>query len=128
MSARAIAAVVLSATLLASPAAIAQDAHDGHGDHAMPQADGTATSPAAAAFAEANAAMHEAMDIDYTGDADIDFVRGMIAHHEGAIEMAKILKQYGKAPELLALADTIIVAQEKEVADMKAWLAAKGLE
>ena len=33
--------------------------------------------------------MHNAMDIAYTGNADVDFVKGMIPHHAGAVDMAK---------------------------------------
>ncbi len=42
--------------------------------------------------------MHTAMDIELSGNADVDFVRGMIPHHQGAIDMARIQLQYGKNP------------------------------
>ncbi len=80
-------------------------------------------STAAEAYRAANAAMHAAMDIELTGDADIDFVRGMIGHHQGAIEMAQILLEHGKDPELRQLAEAIIAAQEAEVAFLEAWRA-----
>ncbi|MDQ0454965.1 CopM family metallochaperone [Rhizobium paknamense] len=82
-----------------------------------------AQSPSSQAFAAANARMHKAMDIDYSGNADVDFVRGMIAHHQGAIDMAKVELQYGKDEKLRKLAQDIITAQEGEIAMMKAWLA-----
>ena len=50
------------------------------------------------------------------------FLTDMIAHHEGAIEMAEILKTGTKRPELQKLADDIIAAQNKEVWMMQAWL------
>jgi uncharacterized protein (DUF305 family) len=95
----------------------------GHGQHG-------ATTPAAAgeaekAYREANARMHKGMEIKYTGDADKDFVAGMIAHHQGAIDMAKVVLRYGKDPEIRTLAETIIKDQEREVAQMKAWQAKK---
>ncbi len=78
---------------------------------------------AARAFAQANMKMHQEMDIAFSGNPDRDFAAGMIPHHQGAIDMAKIVQQYGKDPEIRKLAEEIIAAQEKEIAFMKAWLA-----
>lgn len=94
-----------------------------------PAAAGTegATPPnaAQAAYAKANARMHAGMGrID--ADADIAFVEGMIPHHQGAIDMAQIVLKHGKDPENQQLARAIIAAQEKEIAEMKAWLAKRG--
>ena len=89
----------------------------GHGPGAM------ADNPAVAAFMAANKQMHQAMAIDYTGNADVDFVRGMIPHHQGAIDMAKVELQFGTDPAIRKLAEGIIAAQEAEIAEMEAWLA-----
>ncbi|MBC2802450.1 CopM family metallochaperone [Rhizobium ruizarguesonis] len=78
------------------------------------------------AFSEANAKMHKDMMIEYSGDADADFVRGMIPHHQGAIDMAKIELQYGKDPDIRKLAEAVIKAQEAEIAEMNAWLKTQG--
>jgi uncharacterized protein (DUF305 family) len=78
------------------------------------------------AFEAANHKMHAAMMVPFTGDADADFVKGMIPHHQGAIDMAKVELQYGKDPEIRKLAEGIIKSQEAEIADMKAWLAKQG--
>jgi uncharacterized protein (DUF305 family) len=91
----------------------------GHGAAAQPKGD---TSPSSLAFNGINAKMHEAMNITYTGNADVDFVKGMIPHHEGAVEMAKTVLAFGKNPEIRKLAEDIIRAQESEIAMMKAWL------
>lgn len=75
------------------------------------------------ALNDANMTMHKGMDITYTGDADIDFLRGMIAHHQGAVDMAQAQLQYGKDAQVRRLAMDIVRAQNLEIAWMTKWLA-----
>ena len=82
--------------------------------------------PASQAFAEANMKMHAEMNIPLTGDADVDFIAGMIPHHQGAVEMAQIVLQYGTDPEVRKMAASVIAAQEAEIVWMKDWLARNG--
>lgn len=93
------------------------------GDKTTPKGD---QGPSSQAFAKANARMHEGMAIAYTGKADVDFAKGMIAHHQGAIDMAKVELEFGTDPDLRALAQEVIAAQETEIARMKTWLARNG--
>ncbi len=67
--------------------------------------------------------MHKDMMIKYTGNADVDFVRGMIPHHQGAIDMAKVEIANGKDPEIRKLAEGVVAAQEAEIKQMQDWLA-----
>ena len=84
------------------------------------------TGPSSQAFHAANMKMHSAMDIAFTGKADVDFIKGMIPHHQGAIDMAKVELAFGKDPEVKKLAESIIKAQEAEIAQMQAWLKKNG--
>jgi uncharacterized protein (DUF305 family) len=81
------------------------------------------TSASSKAFQDANDKMHRDMNIPMTGNADVDFVQGMIPHHQGAVDMAKIVLQYGADPEIKKMAQEIMAAQEKEIAMFRAWLA-----
>jgi uncharacterized protein (DUF305 family) len=81
-----------------------------------------AAAPSSQAFARAMDKMHRDMAIEYSGNADRDFVAGMIAHHQGAIDMARIVLEHGKDAEVRKLAQEIITAQEKEIAQMRAML------
>jgi uncharacterized protein (DUF305 family) len=92
----------------------------GRGAMGQPRGDQSVGSIALGAI---NQRMHREMDIEYTGNVDADFVRSMIAHHQGAIDMAKIAAAFGKDPRIQSLAQNIIKAQEEEIAMMRLWLA-----
>lgn len=117
---------------LIGTAAFAQ--HSGHGGHSSHSGHAGHSSPAAAendatkAFRAANDKMHKDMDIAFTGDADADFARGMIPHHAGAVEMAKIVLKYGKDPELRKLAEEVVRTQEAEIKFMREWLSKRGVK
>lgn len=53
-----------------------------------------------------------------------DFITEMIPHHQEAVDTAKeVLARGGTTPEIKKLAENIVAAQEKEIADMKKWYA-----
>lgn len=76
----------------------------------------------------ADMSMHDAMMAGvHHEDADIAFAQGMIPHHQGAIQMAKIQLQYGQDDQIKNLAQGIIDAQDPEIMLMKEWLASRGI-
>jgi uncharacterized protein (DUF305 family) len=109
--------------------AAAQGAHGGHSGHSTPaQAARTPDTPATQGYRQANETMHKNMDIAFSGNADIDFVRGMIPHHQGAIDMAKVALQHGKDEQVRKWAQDVIREQEREIAEMQAWLKNRGVQ
>lgn len=80
--------------------------------------------PATTDFMMAMTKMHKPMmDGIMNKDVDVAFVKGMMPHHQGAIDMAEIELKYSKNPKLRKLAEEIIANQKKEIKFMQDWLA-----
>lgn len=80
------------------------------------------------AYREVNRRMHEDMAVEFTGNPDADFARGMIPHHQGAIDMANVVLMHGEDEAIRDLAREIIEAQEEEIAFLRDWLAKHGYD
>jgi uncharacterized protein (DUF305 family) len=136
-----IAAAALAAGLAGG--AYAQSSHGSHGSHgtssaAMPGMDPEMMSMMAEMqpkptdtastkeFKVAHKVMMKDMHKPFTGDADVDFRVHMIPHHQGAIDMARIALKHAKDPETKKLAEAVIKEQEREIAEMQAWLKKNG--
>ena len=90
------------------------------GHHTM----GTPTTlTAPSVYADAMTKMHSAMQVETSGNVDVDFMRGMLPHHQGAIDMANIALEKSSDPVVRKLATDIIAAQKTEMAVMQRWLA-----
>ncbi len=80
-------------------------------------------SAATKAYMEAADRMHGPMiEGIQANDPDVAFVRGMIAHHQGAIDMAKVALQYGKDDQARKWATDVIREQQREITEMEEWL------
>lgn len=94
-------------------------------DHSTHKMTGT-EAPATLAYQGAMEAMMSSMAIPYSGNADADFVRGMIPHHQGAVDNARIVLRYGTDPDVRKFAEAVIAAQEAEILWLTEWLAKNG--
>jgi uncharacterized protein (DUF305 family) len=66
--------------------------------------------------------MHVAMaSVDPSGDHDVDFVKLMLPHHQGAVDMAQTELLYGADPQMRRLAQEIITDQASEIQLMQLW-------
>jgi uncharacterized protein (DUF305 family) len=106
----------------AAPAAM-DHSKMGHGAAPAAATNSASDTASTKAFKTANEKMHGGMNIPFSGNADVDFVKGMVPHHQGAVDMAKIVLEHGKDLALKKLARDIIKAQDKEIAFMQRWLA-----
>lgn len=134
-------AVSALALALGSTAAGAQNAHSQHGGHGGHGAHGpgagkggkgarAGAAPRNASVQELQAAHHKMMrDMNqpYTGDPDVDFRVQMIPHHQGAIDMARVALRHARDPFTRQLAEAVILEQQREIAEMRAWLGNRGV-
>jgi len=93
-------------------------------EHAVEESQNPPLSASAQAFARhMDAGMKKMMNDmhapGYTGNSDVDFLAMMIPHHEGAVEMARLVLIHGKDPLTRRLAEEIIASQTSEIATMK---------
>ena len=105
-----VAAPIFMPDLVSMSAAVAQQGHVHHAETPTPWSSGDAF---AQALATAMDQMHKDMMSSMpTGDADRDFLATMIPHHEGAVEMARLVLIHGKDPLVRRLAEEIIAGRQ----------------
>ena len=90
--------------------------HDGQRMQAMPN------DPASQAYMQGMQKMNRDMHKPMIGDADQDFARMMVAHHQGAIDMARVQLQHGSDPTLKAMAQKVVDDQTREIQQLQDWM------
>lgn len=56
-----------------------------------------------------------------TAPFDRQFIDMMVPHHQGAVAMARIALTRAQHPQIKRLAQSIVAAQQREIAEMKEW-------
>ncbi len=93
-----------------------------HPDAPKPKPNTTAMQQA---YAKSMEDMHGDMTLGIADPMpDMAFARGMLPHHIGAVDMAKVQLEYGTDEEMRQLAQTIIDTQQAEIDVMQNWIAA----
>lgn len=102
--------------------------HTSHGGNGAVVTTGT-PGPATAAYETTMTTMHEPMMEGMRHpDPDVAFMLGMIPHHQGAIDMARVQLQYGADAEAKSFAEHVIAEQEAEIRQMEQWLQRRGVD
>lgn len=103
--------------------ASSEAAHGGNGAHRIAAPCEHHLGPEADLFLKENDAAMQRMMTDMmsppSGNVDRDFANMMIAHHQGAIDMAKAYLRSGKNAALLRMSQEIIITQQQEIAVMQ---------
>lgn len=92
-------------------------------DRAAPHVhgDGAPRDDFASAMHERMRVMTDAMErAPMTGDPDRDFLAMMIPHHQGAVDMARLVLTHGRDPLTRQLAEEIVASQQTEIGSMRA--------
>ena len=101
-------------------AATVKDGTVSTADHAA-MGHGTEAGAGNAAFAASETEMHTKMAAASGATLDEAYIAKMIAHHEGAIAMAEVALAQSTDPEVRRMAQVVIDAQTREIAEMRAW-------
>lgn len=81
---------------------------------------------AANPYAQSEMRMHERMMKAVGADASETFVRKMIEHHRGGVEISKIAVAQAKDPAARDKASKTMAMQNKEIAELQNWLKTRG--
>lgn len=114
--------------ILATPALAQQGGMQGM-DHSQMKAmnhDDMATMMAGNPYGQVEMDMHQKMMAAKQGDPSEMWTRKMIEHHRGAITMSRVAVRDAKDAETRQMAQMTITKQEKDIAELQAWLRKHG--
>jgi uncharacterized protein (DUF305 family) len=114
--------------ILATPALAQQSGMQGM-DHSQMKGmnhDDMATMMAGNPYGQAEMDMHQKMMAAKQGDPSEMWTRKMIEHHRGAITMSRVAVRDAKDAETRQMAQMTITKQEKDIAELQAWLRKHG--
>ena len=114
--------------ILATPALAQQGGMQGM-DHSQMKGmnhDDMATMMAGNPYGQAEMDMHQKMMAAKQGDPSEMWTRKMIEHHSGAITMSRVAVRDAKDAETRQMAQMTITKQEKDIAELQAWLRKHG--
>jgi len=121
--------LILSAVTLAATPALAQQGGMQGMDHSqmggMNHAD-MGKMMAGNPYAQSEMDMHQKMMAAKEGDASEMWTRKMIEHHRGAIAMSRVAVRDANDPQTREMAQMTITKQEKDIAELQAWLRKHG--
>ncbi len=95
--------------------------HISSGMHTMPDGSMMGNDGQTMSMADMMSSMNTELKGKTGDDFDKAFLREMIVHHQGAVEMAQAALTNAKHQEIKDLANGIISAQNKEISEMKQW-------
>lgn len=107
-------------TAAANHAAVTQETAEAEPAHAA-HASSPGQSAGDRAFAASEAEMHRGMAAASGETVDQAYIAKMIEHHRGAVAMAEVAMRDSKDPEIRRMAQGVIDAQTREIAEMRAW-------
>ncbi|USU07291.1 DUF305 domain-containing protein (plasmid) [Sphingomonadaceae bacterium OTU29MARTA1] len=114
--------------ILATPALAQQGGMQGM-DHSQMKGmnhNDMATMMAGNPYGQAEMDMHQKMMAAKQGDPSEMWTRKMIEHHRGAITMSRVAVRDAKDAETRQMAQMTITKQEKDIAELQAWLRKHG--
>lgn len=114
--------------ILTTPALAQQGGMQGM-DHSQMKGmnhDDMATMMAGNPYGQAEMDMHQKMMAAKQGDPSEMWTRKMIEHHRGAITMSRVAVRDAKDAETRQMAQMTITKQEKDIAELQAWLRKHG--